>query len=123
MINIQEQVKIGFNHISSELRSLSSSVPPQQRISQLKRKPIEHRQASIKKDRLFDESNDLEADNEQDIEEINPEYEDSYSEGEEEYEDYYEDSKLQEEAQKEFVKKTRKEIRVCYAYIIFNYKN
>src|ERR1044072_1962199 len=124
MINIQEQVKIGFNHISSELRSLSSSVPPQQRISQPKRKPIEHQQASIEKDRLFDESDNLEADNEQeDIEEINPEYEDSYSEGEEEYEDYYEDSKLQEEAQKEYVKKTRKEIRVCYAYIIFNYKN
>lgn len=109
MVNIQEQVKIGFNHISSELRSLSSSVSPRQRISQPKQKSIEHRPASI------DESDDdLEADNEQeDIEEINREYEDSYSEGEE-----YEDSKLQEEAQKDLVKRKRKEIRVNFVNML-----
>jgi len=114
MVNIQEQVKIGFNRISSELRSLSSSVPPRQRISQLKRKSIERRPASIEKDCSSDEPDDLEADNEEEIEEINPQYEDSSSDGEREYED----SKLQEEAQKDLVKRKRKEIRVNFVIML-----
>src|SRR2546430_617004 len=113
MVNIQEQVKIGFNHISSELRSLSSSVPSQQQISQLKRKSIERRPASIEKDCSSDEPDDLDADNEEEIEEINSQYEDSSSDGEREYED----SKLQE-AQKDLVKRKRKEIRVNFVIML-----
>ena len=49
----------------------------------------------------------------EDIEEISHMHEDSFSEEE------CEDSKLQKEAQKQLVKRTQKEIRVCYyAYII-----
>ena len=115
MVNIQEQVKIGFNHISSELRSLSSSVLLQQRISQLKRKSIERRPASIEKDCSSDEPDDLEADNEQEeIEKINSQYEDSSSDGEREYED----SKLQEEAQKDLVKRKQKEISVNFVIML-----
>lgn len=101
MVNIQEQVQIGFRRISSEIRSLSSSVPPQPQIDQ------EHNyRKSIEKD---NEINDFEYDEqEEDIEEINPIYEDSFSDRGIEYNDH----ELQEEAQKELVKRKRKEIRV-----------
>lgn len=109
MVNIQEQVQIGFRRISSEIRSLSSSVPPQPQIDQEHnyRKSIEHNyQKSIEKD---NEINDFEYDEqEEDIEEINPIYEDSFSDRGIEYNDH----ELQEEAQKELVKRKRKEIRV-----------
>ena len=113
MINIQEQVKIGFNHLSSEIRSLSSSIQPEQRISKPRHKSIEHnRQKSIEiddLDELPNKINNFGTDNEQeDIEEISPMHEDSFSEEE------YENSKLQEDAQKQLVKRMRKEIRVCY---------
>jgi len=114
MINIQEQMQIGFKHISSELRSLSSSVEPpsQRRISNPVRKSIE--QKPIENRRLDDDYSEINSDNEQDgdIEEINPVYEDCYSDEKE-----YKDSKLQEEeaeAQKKLVKKKRKEIKVCF---------
>ncbi|CAG8766834.1 6111_t:CDS:1, partial [Funneliformis caledonium] len=104
MINIQEQVKIGFNHLSSKIRSLGSS--------KSKQKSIEHHQKSIKIDDLIDlsdEIDDYEVDTEQEeIEKISPVYENSFSEGEREYKD----SKLQEKTQKQLVKKKRKEIRV-----------
>lgn len=123
MINIQEQVKLGFNHLSSEIRSLSSSVQPEQRISETRHKSIEHnrkksieynRQESDNPNDSSDESDNFGADDEQeDIEEISHMHEDSFSEEE------YEDSKSQKEAQKQLVKRTRKEIRVCY-YALHN---
>jgi len=123
MINIQEQVKLGFNHLSSEIRSLSSSVQPEQRISETRHKSIEYnrkksieynRQESDNPNDSSDENDNFGADDEQeDIEEISHMHEDSFSEEE------CEDSKSQKEAQKQLVKRTRKEIRVCYyAYII-----
>ena len=52
MINIQEQVKLGFNHLSSEIRSLSSFVQPEQWISETRHKSIEHnRKKSIEYNR------------------------------------------------------------------------
>ena len=123
MINIQEQVKLGFNHFLSEIWSLSFFVQPEQRISETRHKSIEHnRKKSIEYNRQesnnlndsFDENDNFEADDEQEnIKEISHMHEDSFSEEEYEY------SKSQKEAQKQLVKRTWKEIRVCYyAYII-----
>lgn len=119
MVNIHDQMRIGFAHISSELRSLSSSVQPwpqlRQRISNPTRRSIDNR---------FNENDDYDdynADNDQEevIEEINPVYEDFYSEGKNEYED----SKLQEEAQKQLVKRKRKEIRVYFVNLSLCLRN
>lgn len=119
MVNIHDQMRIGFAHISSELRSLSSSVQPwpqlRQRISNSTRRSIDNR---------FNENDDYDdynADNDQEevIEEINPVYEDFYSEGKNEYED----SKLQEEAQKQLVKRKRKEIRVYFVNLSLCLRN
>ena len=94
MVNIQDQVKIGFNRLSSEIRSLSSSVPPQRQISQPKRKLIKYNNNL--------DSFDGEADDE--IEEI------VRSEEEEVQEEHV--SQEAQEAQKKHVKKMRKELRV-----------
>lgn len=119
MVNIHDQMRIGFAHISSELRSLSSSVQPwpqlRQRISNPTRRSIDNR---------FNENDDYDdynADNDQEevIEKINPVYEDFYSEGKNEYED----SKLQEEAQKQLVKRKRKEIRVYFVNLSLCLRN
>jgi hypothetical protein len=116
MVNIHDQMRIGFAHISSELRSLSSSVQPrpqpQQRISNPTRRSIDNR---------FNENDDYDNYNDEQevIEEINPVYEDFYSEGKNEYED----SKLQEEAQKQLVKRKRKEIRVYFVNLSLCLRN
>jgi hypothetical protein len=116
MVNIHDQMRIGFAHISSELRSLSSSVQPrpqpQQRISNPTRRSIDNR---------FNENDDYDNYNDEQevIEEINPVYEDFYSEGKNEYED----SKLQEETQKQLVKRKRKEIRVYFVNLSLCLRN
>jgi hypothetical protein len=116
MVNIHDQMRIGFAHISSELRSLSSSVQPrpqpQQRISNPTRRSIDNR---------FNENDDYDNYNDEQevIEGINPVYENFYSEGKNEYED----SKLQEEAQKQLVKRKRKEIRVYFVNLSLCLRN
>ena len=118
MINIQEQVKVGFTRLSSEIRSLSSSVEPRSRISIPERKLIE---TSIENDDSFGLFEDnFGADSEQEkIEEINPVREDSFLGREIEYKD----SVLQNKAQKQLVKKKRKEIRViCYYACVILYR-
>ena len=80
-----------------------------------RKKSIEYnRQESNNPNDSFDENDNFEADDEQEnIKEISHMHEDSFSEEE------CEDSKSQKETQKQLVKRTRKEIRVCYyAYII-----
>jgi hypothetical protein len=96
MVNMQEQIKIGFNHISRELRSLSSSrsrsssaIPP--RISEKIQYDDE------------DQEDQEDIDDIDDIEEINPKF-DNFSD----------DEIIDEEAQKKFVKQHRKEIRVGF---------
>ncbi|CAG8597290.1 4913_t:CDS:10 [Funneliformis caledonium] len=113
MINIQEQVRIGFNHLSSEIRALSFSVEPRPQISNQKHKSIEcNSQKSIKSDYLndsLDEINDIRTDIEQDyFEDIIPICEKSFLEEEIKYKD----SELQEETRKNLIKRKRKEIRV-----------
>lgn len=92
MVNIQDQVKIGFNRLSSEIRSLSSSVPSQRQISQPKRKLIK-----------YNDNSDDEAD---EIKEI--------ARSEEEEVQEAQVSREAQEAQKNHVKKMRKEIRVNF---------
>ena len=115
MVNIHDQMKIGFAHISSELRSLSSSVQPWPRISNPTRR-IDNR---FNENDDYDDYNDADNDQEEVIEEINPVYEDFYSEGKNEHED----SKLQEEAQKQLVKRKRKEIRVYFVNLSLCLRN
>src|SRR3954447_15984590 len=106
MVNIHDQMRIGFAHISSELRSLSSSVQsrpqPRQRISNSTRRSI---------DNQFNENDDYDdynADNDQEevIEKINSVYEDFYSEGKNEYED----SELQEERRNNSLREREKKL-------------
>jgi hypothetical protein len=112
MINMQEQLQIGFKHLSGEIRSLNTSAQPQ--VFKPKEKSIEniqHDEYSQPKERSIqnivrhDEYDEDKADNEQEIEEIVPECEDSYSE---------EEQSIDSEAQKQFVKERRKQIRVCF---------
>jgi len=84
MVNMQEQMSLGFSRISNEIRSLSGSATPQ--ISQQKRRQIEN----IK----IDDDDDY-----QNVESERDEYEHSYSDE-------------QEKVQKQLVKQKRKEIKV-----------
>lgn len=111
MINIQEQVKTGFKRLSSEIRTLSSSVEPRQ----ISNHPVEPRRQITGRDSITIDDDPIDSPDELDvfgdqeeIEEISPVYDDSLSGGEIEYEDII----LQEEAQKQLVKKKRKEVRV-----------
>jgi len=83
-------VKIGFNHFSGEIRSISSSIEPRQQISNLMQKSIEH-QRSIETDDSFDSSNEIndfrEYSEHEEIEDFNPMYEDPFSKRGREYED------------------------------------
>ena len=88
MVNIHEQMQVGFARISSEIRSLSGSTSPQ--ISRPQQRHIEN---------IHDDNY-----NNQDIEEFIPECEEELE---------YEDGELQAQTQKKFVKKQRKEIKVC----------
>ncbi|CAG8743785.1 8277_t:CDS:2, partial [Funneliformis caledonium] len=90
MINIQKQVRIGFNHLSSEIRALSSSVELRPQISNQKSKSIE---CNRQKSDYFKD--------------IIPICEKSFLEEEIKYKD----SELQEETRKNLVKRKRKEIR------------
>src|SRR5687768_17532287 len=103
MVNMQEQMKNGFNHISREIRSLSSSVPPQitSRIPE-KNQYDDSVQCADYEYEPFDKDQDIE--DTEDIEEINSKFEDLYSE----------EDPIDEEAQKQFVKNHKKEIKVCF---------
>ncbi|RIA93945.1 hypothetical protein C1645_818706 [Glomus cerebriforme] len=98
MINMQEQMKIGFNHILAEIRALSSFVQPQ--ISQ-RDELIENQ---LNKRTIKGHNHEYESD-EESVVEINPEYGDSYLEDDD-------DEQLANiAAQKQFVKEHRKQIR------------
>jgi len=121
MVNIQESMQIGFRHLSSEIRSLSSSAQPQPQISNPRRKSIEHHYHEGDEGDESDGSDGSDGDgnfgDERDddtIEEIIPIYEDQFPDGGKEYED----SQLQADAQKQLVKKKRKEIRVRFFIIM-----
>jgi hypothetical protein len=116
MVNIQESMQIGFRHLSSEIRSLSSSAQPQPQISNPRRKSIEHHYHKGGSDEGdgSDRDSNFEDERDDDIEEIIPIYEDQFPEGGTELED----SQLQEDAQKQLVKKKRKEIRVRFFIIM-----
>jgi hypothetical protein len=114
MVNIQEQMQVGFRHLSSEIRSLSSSAQPQPQISNPRRKSIEHHYHEGDESDGGDGDDDFGDEQEDDIEEIIPIYEDQFSDGGKEYED----SQLQADAQKQLVKKKRKEIRVRFFIIM-----
>ena len=101
MVNIQEQMQVGFRHLSSEIRSLSSSAQPQPQISNPRRKSIEHHYHEGDESDGGDGDDDFGDEQEDDIEEIIPIYEDQFSDGGKEYED----SQLQADAQKQLVKK------------------
>ena len=105
MVNIQESMQIGFRHLSSEIRSLSSSAQPQPQISNSRRKSIEHHyhegDGSDESDGSDGDGNFRDERDDDTIEEIIPIYEDQFPDGGKEYED----SQLQADAQKQLVKK------------------
>jgi hypothetical protein len=114
MINMQEQMQIGFKNISREIRSLSSSSVPQleEPIEDIQRQS-NHRSRVIKD---YDDycQDEFESDDES-VVEINrsPEYEDNYLEREE--------NPVEMEAQKKFHKEHKKKIRVCFILFLFMY--
>jgi hypothetical protein len=109
MINMQEQMQVGFNNISREIRSLSSSVQPQD--EQLIEDVHHNRpRGKVIKDYDDDYRDEFESADEDSIAEIKPEYEDSYVEQEVQFAD--------EDAQKQFVNEHRKKIRVCFICFI-----
>src|ERR1044071_6749832 len=106
MINMQEQMQAGFTNISREIRSLSSSVQPQDK--QL----IEDDHNNQPRGKVIKDCDDDYHDesDEDSIVEIKPEYEDSYVEQEVQF--------TNENAQKQFVNEHRKKIRVCFICFI-----
>jgi len=107
MINMQEQMQVGFTNISREIRSLSSSVQPQD--EQLIEDVHHNNRPRGKVIKDCDDDYHDESD-EDSIVEIKPEYEDSYVEQEVQFAD--------EDEQKQFVNEHRKKIRVCFICII-----
>jgi hypothetical protein len=107
MINMQEQMQAGFTNISREIRSLSSSVQPQD--EQLIEDVHHNNRPRGKVIKDYDDDYHDESD-EDSIVEIKPEYEDSYVEQEVQFVD--------EDAQKQFVNEHRKKIRVCFICFI-----
>jgi len=107
MINMQEQMQAGFTNISREIRSLSSSVQPQD--EQLIEDVHHNNRPRGKVIKDCDDDYHDESD-EDSIVEIKPEYEDSYVEQEVQFAD--------EDAQKQFVNEHRKKIRVCFICFI-----
>jgi hypothetical protein len=109
MINMQEQMKTGFNHISREIRSLSSSVQPQITLGEedsFEDIGQDRYDRRIKEKAIEEHDDDYKYETDEDsIVEINPRHDDSYSDEEEEL-------SVDEEAQKQFVKEHRKQIRV-----------
>src|SRR4051794_31033675 len=100
-------MQIGFRHISSEIRFLSSSAQPQPQISNPKRKSIEHHYHEGDEsdgDNEDDEDDDFGDEQEDDIKEIIPIYEDQFLDNGKEYKN----SQLQADAQKQLVKKNKK---------------
>ena len=107
MINMQEQMQAGFTNISREIRSLSSSVQPQD--EQLIEDVHHNNRPRGKVIKDCDDDYHDESD-EDSIVKIKPEYEDSYVEQEVQFAD--------EDAQKQFVNEHRKKIRVCFICFI-----
>src|SRR4051794_9128506 len=87
MVNIQEQMQIGFRHISSEIHSLSSSAQSQPQISNPRRKSIEHYYHEGDESDRGDGDDDFEDEQEDDIEKIIPIYKDQFLDDGKEYED------------------------------------
>ena len=104
---MQEQMQAGFTNISREIRSLSSSVQPQD--EQLIEDVHHNNRPRGKVIKDYDDDYHDESD-EDSIVEIKPEYEDSYVEQEVQFAD--------EDAQKQFVNEHRKKIRVCFICFI-----
>ena len=104
---MQEQMQAGFTNISREIRSLSSSVQPQD--EQLIEDVHHNNRPRGKVIKDCDDDYHDESD-EDSIVEIKPEYEDSYVEQEVQFAD--------EDAQKQFVNEHRKKIRVCFICFI-----
>lgn len=104
---MQEQMQAGFTNISREIRSLSSSVQPQD--EQLIEDVHHNNRPRGKVIKDCDDDYHDESD-EDSIVEIKPEYEDSYVEQEVQFAD--------EDEQKQFVNEHRKKIRVCFICII-----
>ena len=104
---MQEQMQVGFTNILREIRSLSSSVQPQD--EQLIEDVHHNNRPRGKVIKDCDDDYHDESD-EDSIVEIKPEYEDSYVEQEVQFAD--------EDEQKQFVNEHRKKIRVCFICFI-----
>lgn len=118
MIDMQGQMQVGFKNISREIRSLSSSVQPQE--EQLIEDVQHNHRSKVKviKDYRYDDDYQVESEqtDEESIPEIKPDNEDSYAEQELQSAD--------EETQKQFVHEHKKKIRVrfiCFFLICFYY--
>ena len=102
---MQEQMQAGFTNISREIRSLSSSVQPQD--EQLIEDVHHNNRPRGKVIKDCDDDYHDESD-EDSIVEIKPEYEDSYVEQEVQFAD--------EDAQKQFVNEHRKKLESVYLF-------